>query len=30
MKYMGLPLGASYEAISIWNDIIKKNGTSVG
>jgi len=24
MKYLGLTLGASYKAISIWNDIIKK------
>jgi hypothetical protein len=30
MKYLGLPLGASYMAMSIWNDIIEKNGTSVG
>jgi hypothetical protein len=24
LKYLGLPLGASYKAISIWNDIIEK------
>jgi hypothetical protein len=24
MEYLGLPLGASYKAISIWNDIIEK------
>jgi hypothetical protein len=24
MKYLGLPLGASYKATSIWNDIIVK------
>jgi hypothetical protein len=24
MKYLGLPLGASYKATSIWNDIIEK------
>jgi hypothetical protein len=24
MKYLGLPLGASYKATSIWNGIIEK------
>jgi hypothetical protein len=24
MKYLGLPLGASYKATSIWNDVIEK------
>jgi hypothetical protein len=24
MKYLGLPLGASYKAISIWNGVIEK------
>jgi len=24
MKYLGLPLGASYKASTIWNDIIEK------
>jgi hypothetical protein len=26
MKYLDLPLGASYEATSIWNGIIEKIG----
>jgi hypothetical protein len=24
MKYLGLPLGASYKAVSIWNGVIEK------
>jgi hypothetical protein len=24
MKYLGLPLGASYKSTSIWNGIVKK------
>jgi hypothetical protein len=24
MKYLGLPLGSSYKAIAIWNNIIEK------
>jgi len=26
MKYLGLPLGASFKAKSIWDDIIEKDG----
>jgi hypothetical protein len=30
MPYLGMPLGASFKVMSVWNPILEKNGTSVG